>query len=43
MNTQKFALSQLQEHKLYLTRKTHVDAIVLAVQVIFVCLVVWHV
>ena len=43
MNTQEFALSQLKEHKLCLTSETHVDVVVLVVQVVFVCLIAWHV
>ena len=38
MNTAEFALRQLQEHKLCVTSKTHVDVVILVVQVV---LYVW--
>ena len=43
MNTPEFVLSQLQEHKLCVSGETHVDIVVLVVQFVFVCLVVWFV
>ena len=43
MNTPEFALSQLLEHKLCVSGKTHVDVVVLVVWVVFVWFVVWYV
>ena len=43
MNTPKFVLSQLQEHKLCVSGKTHADVVVLVVWVVFVWFVVCYV
>ena len=43
MNAPEFVLSQLQEHKLCVSGKTHVDVVVLVVWVVFVLFVVCYV
>ena len=43
MNIPEYALSQLQEHKLCVSGKTHVDVVVLVVWVVFVWFVVCYV